>query len=224
MLFWKPPSSRLNRSPRRVHPPGAVRAELAGRGGVFGRPAGLLNRQGAVLLAKEPRPDAAAAANRDERGQVAFGLAVVPGDLGAEVRLLDERVDRQAGHHHAGAAHVVAFGALHRADDRRVLHLSADLRQQAIDLDARDGRGGRLGLAHVRVRVFVFPEVDGRVPAAEVDDDQALVLLLQNRRLGPKGTQEVVGGQGEGPERGSVLDEVPAISNAPHGRPLTWVV
>src|SRR5262249_29168826 len=97
------------------------------------------------------------------------------------------------------------------------LHLRADLRQQAVDLDARDGGRSGLRLAHVRMRVLVFPEVDGRVAAAEVDDDEALVLLLEGGRLGPEGAEEGVGSQGEGPERGGVLDKVPAVSNAPHG-------
>src|SRR5262249_22824780 len=109
-------------------------ADLARRDGVLRRLTRLADRQGPVLPGQGPRPDAAAAADRDERRQLALALAVVPGDLRPDVRLLDERVNGQSGHHDARPAGVVALGAFHRPDDGRVLHLRADLRQQPVDL------------------------------------------------------------------------------------------
>ena len=116
-----------------------------------------------------------------------------------------------AGIHQHGAALVAAFVGDERADERQVLELRRDGRQDLADLDAVDRGLDRLELAAGRLAGLEVPEVHVAGAAAHPEDDEALVVLLQLGGRRAQALEEVQARNSNGRRARDVLEEVPPI-------------
>ncbi len=171
---------------------GFVAAEAARRLDVLRRLAGVLHGERGVHHAEEARPDAlGGAADADEAGQRQVLGGQQRGGHGADGRVLHDRAGLPAGVHQGRAALVAAFVGHQRADDRQVLELAGDGRQDFADLDAGSGGLDGLELAAGLLAGLEIPQVHVAGSAAHPQDDEAFVVFLELGRGRLQALQEV---------------------------------
>ena len=196
-------------------------AEAGGGRDVLRRLAGVLDRERSVHHAEEAGADAlGGAADADETRQRQVFRGQQRRGHGAKGRVLHDRIRLPAGVHQHGAAFMAAFVGHQGADQRQVLELLGDFRQDFGDLDA-GGRGlDRLEFAAGLLAGLEVPQVHMAGAAAHPHDDEAFVFFLELRLGRFEAGEEVQARHRQGGSPRHVREEVPPTHPTRHGFPL----